>query len=88
MTNYDISVVMPALNEEANVERAVCETFAAFARLEIKGEVVLINDGSRDKTGEIGERLKHRFPSLNVISHRVPHGIGASFWGGRSRGLR
>lgn len=82
MAYYDISVVMPALNEEANVERAVVETFDAFDRLNIKGEVVLVNDGSRDGTAEIGERLKLRYPNLNLINHRVPHGIGGSFWEG------
>ncbi len=82
MTSYDISIVMPALNEEANVERAVTETAEAFAKLSIHGEIVLINDGSRDKTREIAERLKERYPFMQVIHHQTPHGIGASFWEG------
>ncbi len=82
MSNYEISVVMPALNEEANVDRAVRETFAAFDSLGIRGEIVLINDGSRDRTGEIGGSLKMAFPNLHIITHRVPHGIGGSFWEG------
>lgn len=82
MSMYDISVVMPALNEEANVERAVTETAEAFEKLGIKGEIVLINDGSRDRTGEIADRLKDKYSFLNVIHHRIPHGIGGSFWEG------
>ena len=79
---FEISVVMPALNEEANVERAVRETFAAFENLGITGEVVLVNDGSVDRTGEICAQLKMNFPHLHIITHRVPHGIGGSFWEG------
>lgn len=82
MSKYDISVVMPALNEEANVELAITETARAFETLGIRGEIVLINDGSTDRTGEIGEALKQRYAFLHVINHRVPHGIGGSFWEG------
>jgi glycosyltransferase involved in cell wall biosynthesis len=80
--SYQISVVMPALNEEANLERAVTETIQAFEKLGIKGELVLINDGSRDRTAEIANSLKQRFPFIQVIHHDQPHGIGGSFWEG------
>lgn len=82
MTKYDISVVMPALNEEADVERAVNETLAAFQKLKINGEIVLINDGSKDMTPKIADRLKAQYPNLQVIHHDKPHGIGGSFWEG------
>ena len=82
MANYDISVVMPALNEEANVERAVTETMDAFEQLGIHGEIVLVNDGSKDRTGDIGDALKLKYKNLHMIRHRVPHGIGGSFWEG------
>ena len=55
MSNYQITVVMPALNEERNVEQAVTETMNAFERLKISGEIVLINDGSHDRTAELAE---------------------------------
>jgi glycosyltransferase involved in cell wall biosynthesis len=82
MSSYDISIVMPALNEEANVERAISETIGAFQKLNLRGEIVLINDGSRDRTGEIGERLKGAHSFIQVIHHEKPHGIGGSFWEG------
>ncbi len=80
--SYQISVVMPALNEEANLERAVIETIQGFEKLRIKGELVLINDGSRDRTREIADSLKQRYPFIQVIHHDQPHGIGGSFWEG------
>jgi dolichol-phosphate mannosyltransferase len=82
MAQYDISIVMPALNEEANVERAITETIQAFEKLKLKGEIVLMNDGSRDRTGEIGERLRATYPFIQVVHHKTPNGIGASFWEG------
>jgi len=82
MFQYDISVVMPALNEEKNLERAITETVAAFERLRVKGELVVINDGSKDATGKIAEAMKSKHGFIQVIHHAVPHGIGGSFWEG------
>lgn len=85
MANYQISVVMPALNEEKNLERAVTETVEAFRKLNINGEIMLINDGSRDGTAKIADGLKLRFPFINVIHHEKPNGIGGSFWEGANK---
>jgi len=83
MSKYQITVVMPALNEERNVESAVSETLAAFERMNIAGEIVLINDGSTDRTPEIADKLKLQHPNIQVIHHRErPMGIGHSFWEG------
>lgn len=82
MPQYDISVVMPALNEQANLEVAVIETVDAFTKLGINGEIVLINDGSSDSTGEIADRMAKIYPFIQVIHHTKPNGIGGSFWEG------
>lgn len=82
MSKYQITVIMPALNEAANVERAIVDTASAFGRLGISGEIILFNDGSKDQTGEIAENLKSRFAFLRVIHHETPQGIGGSFWEG------
>lgn len=80
-----VSVVMPALDEEVNLERAVRDTFHAFASLGIRGEIVLINDGSNDGTGKLAERLQGELGQIQVIHHNSPHGIGSSFWEGAQR---
>ncbi|MGE4132095.1 MAG: glycosyltransferase family 2 protein [Bdellovibrionales bacterium] len=82
MAKFDISVVMPALNEQANLERAVIETVQSFEKLGIGGEIVLINDGSQDETGAIADRLAKIYPFIHVIHHAKPNGIGGSFWEG------
>ncbi|QPJ65290.1 MAG: glycosyltransferase family 2 protein [Candidatus Nitrohelix vancouverensis] len=78
-----LSVVMPALNEEANIMRAVKNTLEAFDDYEVDGEIIVINDGSTDRTKEIVESLIiDNTDRVRLISHDSPQGIGASFWDG------
>ncbi|MGB7536544.1 MAG: poly-beta-1,6-N-acetyl-D-glucosamine synthase [Azonexus sp.] len=59
-----IAVLVPCYNEEAHVE----ETVEALMELEYPNfEVVAINDGSRDRTGELLNALAARFPKLRVV---------------------
>ncbi|MBI3252608.1 MAG: glycosyltransferase family 2 protein [Candidatus Omnitrophica bacterium] len=88
MAQPSLSVVMPCLNEERNVEEAVRSTLRALDRFGIPGEVIVVNDGSRDKTAEVAGRLASQDPRVRTISHSRPQGIGASFWdGARSAGM-
>jgi glycosyltransferase involved in cell wall biosynthesis len=82
MSEYRISVIMPSLNEEKNLEQAVQNVIGALDRCGVRGEIIVVNDGSTDETGRIAEDLgeQHRF--LSVLHHEKPQGIGASFWDG------
>ncbi len=80
--NPSISIIMPALNEEKNIVLAVQNTLKAFEDFGIKGEIVVVNDGSTDKTGEIVARLCKEDSRVITIRHETPQGIGASFWDG------
>ena len=66
--NYPlIAVLVPCYNEEAHAE----ETIEALMELEYPNfEVVAINDGSKDRTGELLNALAARFPKLRVV-HQV-----------------
>ncbi|MFC1520865.1 glycosyltransferase family 2 protein [Elusimicrobiota bacterium] len=77
-----ISVSMTALNEEDNIEAAVTNTLKAFDDFGIDGEVVVINDGSTDKTGEIAKKISQTDKRVNIVTHAKPMGVGASFWDG------
>lgn len=77
-----ISVVMPALNEAENIELAVGNALAAFDDLDMKGEVVVINDGSTDATPALVVRMQESEPRVRLVNHDTPQGIGASFWDG------
>ena len=78
----DISVIMPALNEERNIAAAMTNTLKAMDECSLKGELVVINDGSSDRTPEIVREQAARDPRVRLIEHPAPCGIGASFWDG------
>ena len=78
-----LSIIMPALNEEANIRDAVSSTLKALGLFKINGEIVIVNDGSTDRTGALAEEISREYPGrVSVINHDKPKGIGASFWEG------
>jgi dolichol-phosphate mannosyltransferase len=78
----DVSVIMPALNEEKNILLAVKNALRAFQECGITGEIIVINDGSKDRTKEIVEGFLQLDKRVRILSHNKPQGIGASFWDG------
>ncbi len=81
-SEYKISVIMPALNEENNIKEAIVNVIVAFNKQNIKGEIVVINDGSTDSTKDIALSLIQQYPFIKIVEHRMPYGVGASFWEG------
>lgn len=77
-----LTVVMPALNEEANINAAIGSTLHAFDQYGIAGELIVVNDGSRDRTSELVKHCMRRDARIRLIEHVTPMGIGASFWDG------
>jgi glycosyltransferase involved in cell wall biosynthesis len=77
-----LSIVMPALNEEANIEEAISDCLKALWIKNIEGEIIVVNDGSTDRTGELVEKIMEKENRVRMIRHHSPKGIGASFWEG------
>ena len=65
----DLSIVMPAYNEEEGVGVTVTHLFKAFAAAGYALELVAVDNGSADRTGEVLRSLQPTFPSL--VIHRV-----------------
>lgn len=65
-----LSVVIPAFNEEATLV-AVTQKILAVPHLH---EVVIVDDCSTDRTGDIAEELAQRFPQVKVLHHRTNRG--------------
>jgi GT2 family glycosyltransferase len=59
-----VSVVIPARDEEANIERVI----RSVAEQSGVAEILVVDDQSTDRTAEILERLKHEFPKLRVLN--------------------
>jgi glycosyltransferase involved in cell wall biosynthesis len=81
-SSVEISAVMPAFNEEANLEQSVGRMAAALSRHARAFEVVVVDDGSRDGTAAVLEGLKATYPNLRVIRHPVNRGYGAALRSG------
>jgi len=77
-----ITIIMPALNEERNIEKAVSNSLRALADYGIDGEVLVINDGSRDATQAKVEAIRATGAPVSLLNHEKPWGFGASFWDG------
>ena len=74
-----LSIVLPAFNEEGNIERAVREAIACATAITSAHEIVVVNDGSRDGTASILTGLSRELgPSLRIIEHPVNLGYGVS----------
>jgi len=67
---FDLSIVMPAYNEEEVVAVTARHLFQAFAKAGYRLELVAVDNGSTDRTGEILHALQPECPGLRV--HRVP----------------
>lgn len=79
---YSVSVIMPALNEEANLQGAVRNVLDVFSAMEVSGELLIVDDGSTDRTGMIADGISAEYSFVSVLHHPRPEGIGASFWDG------
>jgi glycosyltransferase involved in cell wall biosynthesis len=73
-----VSVFLPCHNEEGNIERVAAGLEAELPRLAERYEIVIVDDGSRDRTGEIADRLAAANPHLKVVHHPVNRGYGAA----------
>jgi glycosyltransferase involved in cell wall biosynthesis len=74
----ELSVVLPAFNEEGNVERVVRACVVYLDDRMPDYELLIVNDGSRDRTGTILDRLATELPRLQPIHHPENRGYGAA----------
>lgn len=77
-----LSVVIPAWNEEANVAAALKRVSEVVQSLDVDYEIILVNDGSRDRTGEIAKSLIGEIPRLKVVEHYPNRGYGGALKAG------
>jgi hypothetical protein len=76
-------VVVPAFNEEKALPAVVAEMRAALAALDVKGQVIVVDDGSSDKTGAVASEL-----GVRVLRLRHNLGIGGAVQTGLRVALR
>ena len=77
-----LSVVFPAFNEEANIRAVVEDANRTVPKLTSIFEIIVVNDGSKDRTGEICDRLVEELPNVRVVHHPQNRGYGAALKSG------
>ncbi len=66
----ELSLVLPAYNEAAGIERTIRNAVEALEKITRSFEIVVVNDGSRDDTGAVLDRLAAAMPQLRPIQLR------------------
>lgn len=79
-----VTVFFPCYNEEANVERTTLAAMQTCRRLFPDFEVIIVDDGSKDHTGEIANRLAQEHAHVRAV-HNVPN---RGYGGALQRGFR
>ena len=75
--NPELSVVIPAYNEEKMIH-ATAKRLHSFLSFHYKNfEIIIGNDGSKDKTPEIAANLSRKFKNIRMVSNEINQGRGS-----------
>jgi dolichyl-phosphate beta-glucosyltransferase len=72
----DLSIVIPAYNEELRLERTVRDAVEYFRSTRRSFELIVVDDGSRDETTGLVRRLSDQLPEVRLIRLAANHGKG------------
>lgn len=77
-----MAVVVPALNEEENLEPTVRDVLRALDERGLAGRVLVFDDGSTDRTGWAADRLAARDPRVVAVHNPRTMGLGYNYFRG------
>ncbi len=81
----NVSVVVPAFNEESNLRLAIDNVIKAAAAANGTGvQIIIVNDGSADGTAAVADELAREYPFVHAVYHAGNEGFGAAFLSGRA----
>ncbi|HWA10197.1 MAG TPA: glycosyltransferase family 2 protein [Opitutaceae bacterium] len=70
------SVVIPARDEEESLPSTIEDIHRTFTAEGVPHEIVVVDDGSRDRTWEVLQELRRKIPTLSPVQNPGPHGFG------------
>jgi glycosyltransferase involved in cell wall biosynthesis len=79
---------MPAYNEEANLPGMIADVAAVMSARCHDFEIVVANDGSKDRTGDVLRELARQYPQLRPVDHEINQGYGAAVFTALSHATR
>jgi glycosyltransferase involved in cell wall biosynthesis len=74
----EISFFCPAYHDEKNLPRLIPHVYKFLSEISDKFEIIIVEDGSPDKTGQIADELAKQFKNIRVIHHSKNLGYGAT----------
>jgi len=74
----ELSIFFPFWNEEKNVKHVVESAILVAKSIAEQWEILIIDDGSSDKTYEIGRELAQKYKNVRAITHSPNRGYGAA----------
>lgn len=77
-----LSVVLPCFNEELVIQETLEKSISYLRRLSFPFEVIVVNDGSLDRTCEILEELRGLYPEMLLVHHAKNRGYGQAIASG------
>jgi glycosyltransferase involved in cell wall biosynthesis len=79
-----LSCVFPAFNEEQNIGPLLDEALSTLGRFAPTFEVIVVDDGSSDRTGDIVREYGERHPEVRLVAHPTNLGYGHAVRSGLS----
>src|SRR5918995_1896127 len=73
-----LSIFFPAYNDSGTIASLVITALQTARRLTPDFEVIVVNDGSADATGEIADELARTYPEVRVVHHPRNRGYGGA----------
>ncbi|KKS34886.1 MAG: Glycosyltransferase [Parcubacteria group bacterium GW2011_GWC2_42_12] len=73
---YSLSLVIPAFNEEELLAGIIRESAVELSKVSDDFEIILVNDGSTDRTGQIAQKLAEEFKFLKIVNLEKNRGVG------------
>jgi len=73
-----LSIIIPAYNEEKRIEKTLFDLRDYLKRQSFDYEVIIINDGSKDKTNKIIKRIVGEWKNYRIIGYQKNRGKGAA----------
>ncbi|HXW07255.1 MAG TPA: glycosyltransferase family 2 protein [Vicinamibacterales bacterium] len=83
-----LSVFFPAYNDSGTIASLVITALQAARQLTPDFEIIVVNDGSADATGEIADELARTYPQVRVIHHARNRGYGGALRSGFAAATR
>lgn len=84
----NISMIIPVYNEEEILKKGIYNYRFKLRKLFTDFEIIIVNDGSKDKTGEIADNLASKLKEVKVVHHQRNLGVGMAILNGYKKATK